>query len=289
MISACYEFKLSSESKTRGYILQWVVEKMPWTADWSIDHQKREVKLLLANADPDQQNRSIAETLDEARKKGTFEILNGWRDELYPINAASEFQVSMERAASALFGIVTYGVHMTAYVRVQGLIKIWVPRRARKKQTYGGMLDNTVAGGISTGETPLECLVREAAEEASFPEQLVRSNAKACGAVSYFYIRDERAGGEPGLLQPEVQLVYDMEVDKDIVPKPGDDEVEDFFLWTVEEVQQALAQGQFKPNCALVLIDFLVRHGILSVENERNLIEISSRTHRKIPFPVTIA
>jgi 8-oxo-dGTP pyrophosphatase MutT (NUDIX family) len=66
---------------------------------------------------------------------------------------------------------------MTAYVRAKEGVKFWVPRRARNKQTYGGMLDNTVAGGISTGEVPFECLVREASEEASLPEDLVREGA----------------------------------------------------------------------------------------------------------------
>jgi hypothetical protein len=38
------------------------------------------------------------------------------------------------------------------------------------------------------------------------------------------------------------QYVYDLEVGEDILPKPGDNEVEDFYLWTVEEVQRALAK-----------------------------------------------
>ena len=49
-----------------------------------------------------------------------------------------------------LLGVVTYGVHMTGFVRDERStygMKIWVPRRAKSKQTYGGMLDNTVAGG----------------------------------------------------------------------------------------------------------------------------------------------
>ena len=174
---------------------------------------------------------------------------------------------------------------MTAYVKDQDGLKIWVPRRARDKQTYGGMLDNTVAGGISTGEEPLECLIREATEEASFPERLVREHAKACGTVTYFHIRNEKAGGETGLLQPECQHVYDLEVDADTVPKPGDNEVEGFMLWTIEKLQGALAEGQFKPNCALVLLDFFVRHGILTAENEKDYVEIVSRLHRKLPFP----
>ena len=223
--------------------------------------------------------------MDVARKNELFKLLKGWRDEAYPINRAPNTQIGIERAGSPLFGIVTYGVHLTAYVKVNGALKIWVPRRANNKQTYGGMLDNTVAGGIAIGENPMTTLVREAAEEASLPEDLVRANAKAAGTVSYFHVRDERAGGEVGLLQPEVEYVFDMEIRPDVVPKPADNEVEEFYLWSVEEVQKAMSEGQFKPNCAVVLLDFLVRHGVLNSGNEPDLIEIVSRIHRKLPFP----
>lgn len=276
---------------------KWVAEQMPWTEEWTIDDEKKTIspcpktKDSLARAAASEQSRVIEETLKLAKKDNIFEVLNGWRNELYPVNkslsAGSEI-ISIERSGSPLFGVVTYGIHMTAYVKQQdGSIKIWVPRRAKSKQTYGGMLDNTVAGGLSTGESPFECLVREAAEEASFPEDLIRSNAKACGTVSYFYVRDERAGGETGLLQPEVEYVYDMEIGPNVFPKPADGEVEEFYLWTVKEVQKALSEGQFKPNCAVVLLDFFVRHGILNGENEEHLTEIIARIHRKLPFPTT--
>lgn len=273
----------------------WVAEQMPWTEEWTIDDEKKTIspcprtKDSLARTAASEQSRVIEETLKLAKNDNIFEVLKGWRNELYPVNkshpAGSEI-ISIERSATPLFGVVTYGIHMTAYVKQQdGSIKIWVPRRAKNKQTYGGMLDNTVAGGLSTGESPFECLVREAAEEASFSENLIRSNAKACGTISYFYVRDERAGGETGLLQPEVEYLFDLEIADSVVPKPADGEVEEFYLWTVEEVQKALSKGQFKPNCAVVLLDFFVRHGILNSENEEHLTEILARIHRKLPFP----
>lgn len=257
---------------------------MPWDSDWTIDHEERYIKPSQLYTTAEQQNKVIAKTLDKARKDGCFNVLKGWRDELYPVGESRHSKISIERSASPLFGVVTYGVHMTAYVKDQDKIKIWVPRRSKNKQTYGGMLDNTVAGGISAGEELFESLVREAAEEASFPEDLVRSNAKACGTVSYFYIRDERAGGETGLPQPEVQYVYDMQVSPSIIPQPCDNEVEEFYLWSIEEVKTALAEGQFKPNCAVVLLDFFVRHGIITAKNEENYFEIISRIHRKLPL-----
>jgi 8-oxo-dGTP pyrophosphatase MutT (NUDIX family) len=82
----------------------------------------------------------------------------------------------------------------------------------------------------------LDTLVKESEEEASLPADLVRSHAVAGGAVSYFYVREANAGGEVGLLQPEVQYVYDLAVPEEIVPKPNDDEVESFTLMPLHEV-----------------------------------------------------
>ncbi|KAH8153523.1 uncharacterized protein LAJ45_02336 [Morchella importuna] len=161
--------------------------------------------------------------------------------------------------ACALFGVVTYGVHMTAHV--PSPLRIWVPTRNPAKPTYGGMLDNTVAGGIAAGMGVFETLVKESGEEASFGRGLVEGAARSVGAVSYFYERHRSAGGEEGLLQPEVQLLG------------------------VEEVKEELAKGSFKPNCAIVLLDFFIRHGIITPENEPNYIEICSRIHRRFEFP----
>jgi 8-oxo-dGTP pyrophosphatase MutT (NUDIX family) len=147
------------------------------------------------------------------------------------------------------------------------------------------MLDNTVAGGTATGEDPFESLVREADEEASLPEELVRQRTKQYGNVTYLYIREDRAGGESGMMQPECENAYDLELPSDVVPKPNDTEVEEFYLWTVEQVQEHLAKGQFKPNSACIILDFFIRHGILTPENEEHYEEIKSRLHRVLEFP----
>ena len=288
--STCWKLHLEEGSGPYGYMTQSVVEKMPWDYNvWQIDNEKKCI-IPTPKGETHTQEDIIRDTLEKAKNENAFEVLKGWRNELYPIYGpytSKKPMLNMERAGSALFGINSYGVHLTIYVDTPQGLKIWVPRRARNKQTYGGMLDNTVAGGLGSGEKPFECLVREAAEEASLSEQLVRSNAKACGTVSYFHIRDTKAGGEAGLLQPECQYVFDMEIGAEVIPKPGDNEVEDFYLWTVDEVKRALAEGQFKPNCAAVLLDFFIRHGILTAENEKDYMEIVSRLHRRLPFPTS--
>ncbi len=164
--------------------------------------------------------------------------------------------------------------------------KLWISKRSQTVAVYPGLLDNCVAGGISTGEIPFESLVREAHEEASLPENLVRQKAKACGTLSYFHARDRRAGGELGLLQPDVQFLFEVELPDEVHLKPFDDEVEWYQLWDVKQIKYALAAKLFKPSFALVILDFFIRHGILTESNEPDYVEICSRIHRTLEFSV---
>ncbi|PWY96620.1 thiamine pyrophosphokinase-related protein [Aspergillus sclerotioniger CBS 115572] len=281
-------FKVAGCDAALGYILNSTVEKFFSLSDcWSIDTANRTVTLVApADATPEQRSQLVAKSLDKAVELGTFDILKGWRNEMYPVyGPGGEFLLEMERSATPLFGVVSYGVHSTCYVDDADGLRIWVPRRSRTKQTYPGMLDNSVAGGMSTTEHPFECLVREAMEEASLPEDVVRANATAAGCVTYTYVRSSKAGGETDMVQPEVEYVFDIKVGADIVPKPCDTEVEEFNLYTVEETKAAMANGEFKPNCAVVLIDFFIRHGIITPENEPDYLEIVARVHRRFEFP----
>jgi 8-oxo-dGTP pyrophosphatase MutT (NUDIX family) len=276
-----------------GYLKEDVFNKLVKVptlikGDLELRRSKRELSIFQQANEEDRSKRAAA-TVEYWRTKQDFKVLSGWRNELYPVyGPKNEILYSIERSASALFGFVTYGVHMTAYVRSSESshgMKIWIPRRAAGKQTYGGMLDNTVAGGMATGEGPLECLVREAEEEASLPRDLVEKSSTSHGMITYIYIRTAEATGEVGLIQPECQYVYDLELPADMVPKPNDSEVQEFYLWNVEEVQDHMAKGEFKPNCALLMLEFFIRHGILTSENEKDYEEIQSRIHRHLEFP----
>ena len=286
-ISKYYRFKLAGYNSTLGYITSEIASRLPLNEHWSIDDAERTLTFDPEDANTlEERNTILAKYLQEVREQHVFQVLEGWRDELYPIYGPNrELILSMERSASALFGIVSYGVHMTAYVETEGGMRIWTPRRSETKQTYPGMLDNTVAGGLSTGEEPFECLVRECEEEASLPEHVARQ-AKSCGTLTYVHIRDARAGGETRMVQPECQYIYDLKLPADVIPKPNDDEAVDFKLLSVEEVRTAMANGKFKPNCALLLVEFFVRHGLLTPEHEPEYIDIVSRLHRKLEFPL---
>lgn len=254
-----------------------------------VDHAARTVRAF-EHATEAARTAAVDAVMRYWRDHKTFDILRGWRDEKWPVYGDNgELLYSAERSGTGMLGVMRYGVHMTGYVRDDSGaphgIRIWVPRRAADKSTYPGMLDNTVAGGLMTGEDPFECIVREADEEASLPPAAVRARARFTGMVTYIYITDERAGGEAGQIYPETQWVYDMELRAGERPTPKDGEVAEFYLWTVDEVRAALAGGLFKPNCALVVVDFFIRHGIITPDNDPDYAEILRRLHRRLPFP----
>lgn len=71
----------------------------------------------------------------------------GWRNELYPVyGEGGEVLFAMERSATPLFGVVTFGVHMTVYVPATKFqpMRIWTPKRSEEKPTFPGMFDNSV-------------------------------------------------------------------------------------------------------------------------------------------------
>ncbi|OAX83316.1 hypothetical protein ACJ72_02316 [Emergomyces africanus] len=289
-VSNFYAFKINGYSDILGYMPNEQVVKFLWpNSTWKVVQGKAGESGTLTLMSPedataDERTALLDETLQAARN--TFEVLKGWRNELYPIYipGTTKLLASIERSAACLFGLPTWGIHLTAFIKKDGKFLIWVPRRSATKSTFSGMLDNSVAGGMATGETPFECMLREAEEEASL-ERDVAKHAIAVGALSYIYERDHRAGGETGLLQPECEYVYDLPLSPEIILKPKDGEVEMFNLMSVEEVIAEVRQGSFKPNCAVVIIDFLIRHGYITAENEKYYEEICSRLHRRLGYP----
>jgi isopentenyldiphosphate isomerase len=109
----------------------------------------------------------------------------------------------------------------------------------------------------------------------------VRSNAVPTGVVTY--VGNNRKNDT---FQPVVLYVFDLEVSEDVVLRPQDDEVEAFKLMSVEEVREAMMRWEFKPNCCLVMIDFFVRHGIITQEDEGDYLELIMRLRRPLPVPL---
>jgi isopentenyldiphosphate isomerase len=195
--------------------------------------------------------------------------IDGWREEAYPVmaNWGDPPLLRMERAACSAFGIRTWGVHMNGFVRRADGLHMWVAYRAKDKPTYPGMLDNTVAGGQPIGITPRDNLIKECAEEAGIPKTL-SEQARPVGVISY---RHQTADG----VKPDQMFCYDLEMPADFTPVNQDGEIDSFELWPVEDVSARVRDSfDFKFNCNLAIIDFLIRHGYITPENEPDYVAI---------------
>ncbi|KAK6203189.1 thiamine pyrophosphokinase [Scheffersomyces amazonensis] len=258
------------------------------SSGFSINHETKSVSIDSQYDTISKRDELFASIASQWRKYPEFEQLldHGWRNELYTVyNPSSVPYLHLERAFSVLTGCITYGTHLCGYVPANkssnGKLKIWIPRRSKTKSTFPGLLDNTVAGGLGYPYGIWETVVKESYEEAGLSGSFIESHTKAAGVLSYMYLTEDNR------VQPEVEFLYDIEFDDEhtVVPIPVDGEAEDFQLLEVEDILVKIKNNEFKPNSALVVIDFLIRHGIITPESEKFYGQIVSRSHRRLPFP----
>lgn len=196
--------------------------------------------------------------------------ITGWRDEMLAVSAtlSSAPLLLLERAAVPFFGTLSRGVHINGYVTSscsnsssgKQVAGIWVGTRSSTKSTWPGMLDHLAAGALPHGVSLEKNVIKECQEEASIPAHLAQQ-AKAVGQIAY---RNLDETGQH--LKRDVIYCYDLELPADLLPVPQDGEAEGFELQSVEWVLDRLlgkGDNEYKPNCNLVLIDFLLRHNLL--------------------------
>lgn len=289
VVEPCY-LLLAHDGVAIGRVLPFVVSHLEGFGPvLKVDHGRRTIKFSPAMDSVSSRSEMIRRIITEWRRNKTFKVLEAWRDELYAVyHPDHNVYLLIERAAAAIFGFVTYGIHLIGYVpgETPDDIKIWVPRRAKTKPTFPGMLDNTVAGGIGYPYGINETVVKECYEEAGLSEEYVVKNAIPTGVISYEHQSETTIESEAGFFQPEVEYIFDLKMGPEVQPKVVDGEVESFKLMTLPEVKEALKNGEFKYNTAMVTIDFMIRWGYISADTERDYLEIVQRCHRKLDFPI---
>ena len=184
--------------------------------------------------------------------------LNRWRDEAFDVreNIGGPVLAHIDRGALPIYGIEAVGVHVNGLVETAQGTRVWVARRAAHKALDPNKLDHLVAGGVPAGLTPEQTLVKEAEEEASIPADLARQSHQV-GIIRYAMERFEG-------LRRDTLLCYDLMLPESFQPRPNDDEVEAFELWPLERVASTIAAGDdFKFNVNLVMIDLLIRRGVI--------------------------
>jgi 8-oxo-dGTP pyrophosphatase MutT (NUDIX family) len=233
----------------------------------------------------------LAADLDtfEARSSALAQVVHGLvaegvvayaHGEAYPVTAGARADAVcvLDRAAAAHFGVRAFGQHVNGFVRGEDGLHMWVARRAADRRTYPGMLDNLTAGGLPHGVSLEDNLVKECFEEAGIPAAMARQ-ARPVGALSYGRVT---AGG----FKPDVLYCYDLELPADFAPRCTDGEVQEFHLWPIEEVARRVRDTEeFKLNCNLVIVDFLVRHGLIGPEHPEYL-DIVTGLHGELDPPM---
>jgi len=206
-------------------------------------------------ADLEERSRRFHGLLEELHGQGLIGHIHGER---YPVAGANRLEprLLIDRSAAPYFGVRAYGQHLNGFVRTAEGIKLWVARRAANRRVFPNHLDHLAAGGLPWGLGLMQNILKECREEAGLPEA-ISARAIPVGAITYCA---ESKGG----LKPDVMYCYDLEVPADFRPINTDGEVASFELWPIAAVMARVRDSDdFKLNCNLVIIDFLIRHGLI--------------------------
>jgi len=228
----------------------------------------------------DSRSNAVMEVMSYLRSKN---VIKGWRDELYPLADGyyKEPLLLVERAAAPFLGIQQYGVHINGLVKNHKQdhdgheFKMWMARRSKTKSKYPSYLDHVVAGGQPSGLGLMQNVLKECMEEAGIPQDLTLQGIRSVGAVSYELFEPSDIPKDSvyyydGVVSRAVLFCYDLELPSDFVPRIVDGEVEEFFTWNMDQLLLSTKKDfhdPIKPNCYLVIIDFLLRQGIISPES----------------------
>lgn len=234
------------------------------------------VTLPAAFADFDARSRALDAAVDRLARIG---LVNKKRNELYPV--APRFTdaplAQLDRGAVGVFGVRSYGVHLNGYVERDDGLALWIGTRALDKLVAPGKLDNLVAGGQPIGLSLAQNLIKECAEEADIPEALAK-RAHAVTAITY-------AMAVPEGMRADTLFVYDLALDRSFVPRNTDGELQGFTLMPIAEIAERVrATDDVKFNVNLVIIDFLIRHGVLGPAHPEYL-DLVAGLHRDQPDP----
>ncbi|KAK4502471.1 hypothetical protein PRZ48_005896 [Zasmidium cellare] len=284
-----YQLYLPDDDQPHGYMLPEIVQKMPWTHEFSVSHDHpRSVQVLDSSKGKNTAaaiNAAFQDVVNICIERDLFHVICARHSEPFAIAGARYGSpVYVERFAASLFGITTRGAHLVAHTKTPDGMKLWIQRRSAHLYTYPNMLDSAVAGGVKSGVSPLDTIVQEADEEASLSKDFVRQNAKSKGVLSHMGLTGKGFPGEQGLVTPDYIYIYEIELPADVKPRPHDDEVDCFYCMTIDEVKKALLAGEFKADTGAVIVDFFIRHSIITPENEENFVEINMRLRRWLPF-----
>lgn len=207
----------------------------------------------------DRRTAAVATVIESLAKQGLVQAPLG---EPYPVTRGTRDEAIflVDRSMASWLGLRTFGQHLNGYVRRGDELLMWVGRRSSDRRIFPGRLDQLVAGGLPYGVSLEDNLAKECYEEAGIPPGLA-AEAKFVGSLTYFAQTEKGA-------KPDELFCYDLELPETFEPQCTDGEVEHFYLKPVTEVMEIVRTTEdFKPNCSLVVLDFLIRHQVLDASD----------------------
>jgi hypothetical protein len=279
-------YKFVVEGEILGYVRKDFIQKL--SSFFSVDHNTKTIHFPSDLSSKNEKNEWLAKQFRKLSEEKAFKCIetDKWRNELYPVyNSGGEVSFLIERSAISVIGCRTFGTHLNGFIRETDKLsenygkvsKIWVAKRSKTKQTNPSLLDNLCGGGLGIIKfdelppTTLQNIIKEAEEEASMPNEISCKEVVASGFISFFTNNNER-----GLIF-DTEYVFDIDLTsyKDIYfPYPKDGEVESFMLLGIHEVKEKLINSEFTPEASFVMVDFMVRHGIITRDNEDDYLNL---------------
>lgn len=132
--------------------------------------------------------------------------------------------------------------------------------------------DLQVGGGLAYPHTPYDCLKAECIQEASIPTEILPQVPSS--VVTLQHVESDLTG-----IQLESVWIYDLDMTPTsgstvIKPQINDGEVHEFIEMGLDEVKERLLKNEFMPTSALVCVDFLLRHGMISPEKDHECLDL---------------
>ncbi len=254
--SAAYEpFRV--EDRIVGWVTPLRAQRL---GRWPALFERSERGVVCAPRLSTPQARTLA-LADVARTLAAEGALTAWRDERYAVaqDPAAPALFELERAAARYFGIHTFAAHANGLVGADALWQMWLARRSATKPIDPGLLDNLVGGGIASGTTPAQTIIREAWEEAGIGAELAR-RASCAGVV-------EICRDQPDGLQRETIYMYDFWLHSEFVPAHQDGEAVAHRLCLPDDLLTVLASEDITADASLVAVDFLLRQGHIALDD----------------------
>ncbi|KAE8986124.1 hypothetical protein PR002_g22446 [Phytophthora rubi] len=233
----------------------------------------------------EERSRAFQKMEAELKQEGAFPF---WQAEFYMAKTtfSSPTLFTYHRGVGPYFGLSQFATHLNGFVRDKetgAVTHVWIATRSASKKRWPLMRDTIVGGGLPAGISALDNMVKEAEEEAGLEPSWTRQRFVSVGSISY-------VSKHPYGLTSDTMLIFDVELPSGIVPANQDGEVESFDLLPVQDALALLwsEPERFKPDVCLLLLDFFVRHGVITADNFSDYEELQ-RALRSTKNPYEVA